>query len=95
MLVEISAPDELTGDIVSDLNGRRARIQGMDQAGGGMTIVRTNVPLAELLRYAADLRSLSQGRASYIMEFAHYEPVPQQIADQIIARAQEAQHEES
>lgn len=95
MLVEISAPDELTGDIVSDLNGRRARIQGMDQAGGGMTLVRTNVPLAELLRYAADLRSLSQGRASYIMEFAHYEPVPQPIADQIIARAQDAQHEES
>ncbi|MCD6350655.1 MAG: elongation factor G, partial [Armatimonadetes bacterium] len=95
MLVEISAPDELTGDIVSDLNGRRARIQGMDQAGGGMTIVKAYVPLAEMLRYAADLRSLSQGRASYVMEFAHYEPVPQQIADQIIARAQESEEEES
>jgi elongation factor G len=95
MRVEISTPDELTGDIVSDLNGRRARIQGMDQAGGGMTIIRGHVPLAELLRYAADLRSLSQGRASYVMEFSHYEPVPHHIAEQIIARARAAQAEES
>lgn len=94
MEVEISAPDDLTGDIVSDLNGRRARILGMDQAGGGMTVIRAHVPLAEMLRYAADLRSLSQGRASYVMQFAHYEQVPQQLAEQIIARAK-AEEEES
>lgn len=95
MQVEISAPDELTGDIVSDLNGRRARIQGMDQAGAGIAVVRALVPLAELQRYAADLRSLSQGRASYVSVFSHYEPVPQQIAEQIIARAQAEQQEEA
>ncbi len=94
MQVEITAPEELTGDIVSDLNGRRARIQGMEPAGGGMTVIRAQVPLAEMLRYAADLRSLSQGRASYVMEFSHYEPVPQQLAEQIIARAKAEQEQE-
>lgn len=87
MKVEITAPESLTGDMVSDLNGRRARIQGMEQIGGGMTLVRALVPLAEMLRYSADLRSMTQGRASYTMEFSHYEPVPQQLAEQIIARA--------
>ncbi len=94
MAVEVTAPEELTGDIVSDLNSRRARIQGMEPVGGGMTVIRAQVPLAEMLRYAADLRSLTQGRASYVMEFSHYEPVPQQIAEQIIARAQAEQEEE-
>jgi elongation factor G len=95
MNVEITAPEDLVGDLVSDLNSRRARILGMEPAGGGMTILRASVPLVEMLRYSADLRSMSQGRANYVMEFDRYDPVPQQLTEQIVARHKAAQAEDA
>jgi len=86
-LVEVTTPESLTGDIMSDLNAKRGQIQGMDSLGGGLQVVRARVPLAELSTYASDLRSISQGRASYTMEFAHYQEVPFELAERIIAEA--------
>jgi elongation factor G len=75
MTVEVVVPGEFLGEIIGDLRGRGARIQDMDhRAGAG--VVRAFVPLARLFGYATDLRSKSQGRASYTMLFAHYEEVP-------------------
>jgi elongation factor G len=92
MNVAITVSGEIMGDIMSDMSGRRGAIQGSEQIGGGLQVVRASVPLAEMARYAADLRSLSQGAASYTMEFSHYEQVPAHLAEGIIAeyKAREA-----
>jgi len=82
----ITVPEEFTGDVMSDLNTKRARVQGMDQR-GGKSIIQALAPLAELLRYATDLRSLTQGRGVFTMEFSHYEEVPAHLAQQIIEQA--------
>jgi elongation factor G len=87
MNVEIDVPDEFLGDIISDLNSRRGNIVHMEVASGGVQIVQAKVPLAEMFGYATTLRSMSQGRASYTMEPSHYEEVPKQLADQLIAKA--------
>ncbi len=92
--VEVTTPDDIMGDVISDLNGRRGQIQGMDAIGAGMQRVRALVPIAEMNTYAADLRSLSQGRASYTMELAHYQAVPPHLQERIIA-AEAAQDKES
>ena len=73
------------GDIIGDLNSRRGRIEGMDDLGGGK-IVKAYVPLAEMFGYATDLRSKTQGRGNYSMEVDHYEDVPKNIAEAIIAK---------
>ncbi len=86
MNVEITTPDNYSGDIMGNLNGRRGRIQGMD-AKGGSTVVKAQVPLAEMLTYASDLTSMTQGRGTYAMEYSHYDIVPQPIADKIVAAA--------
>ncbi|MCL4794585.1 MAG: elongation factor G [Bryobacteraceae bacterium] len=86
MKVEVVAPVEYAGDLMSDLNTRRGRIQGMDTK-GGTQIVRAQVPMAEMLTYQNDLTSITQGRASFSMEFSHYDFVPQQQAEKIIAAA--------
>jgi elongation factor G len=86
MLVEVTTSEEFYGDIIGDLNRRRGTILGMDNR-GSMVIVRGHVPLAEMFGYVNDLRSMTSGRANYSMEFAHYEPVPRNIADTIIAKA--------
>jgi len=83
MLVRVRVPDEFAGDIVSDLNARRARIHGITPEGGGVTIVEAEVPLAEMQRYAADLRSLTQGRGAFEMQFDHYGEVPSHIAQRV------------
>jgi elongation factor G len=92
MNVAITVAGDIMGDIMSDMSSRRGQIQGSEQIGGGLQVVRAIVPLAEMARYAADLRSLSQGAASYTMEFSHYEHVPAHLADGIIAehKAREA-----
>ena len=87
MDVEITVPGEFTGDIMGDLNTRRARVQGMNPLGGS-TAVEAQVPQAEMLRYATELRSLTQGRGTYTMSFSHYEEVPAHTAQQIIAQRQ-------
>jgi elongation factor G len=86
MAVEITVPDEFAGSIMGDLNGRRGRIQGMDNK-GGKTIVKAQVPMAEMLTYGADLTSMTQGRGSFNMEMSHYDIVPQALQEKIIAQA--------
>ena len=84
MNVEITVPENYSGDIMGNLNGRRGRIQGMEPKGGS-TVVKAQVPLAEMLTYASDLTSMTQGRGTYAMEMSHYDVVPQLIADKIVA----------
>ena len=87
MRVEVVVPEEYMGDVISDLNGRRGRIEGMELRAGSQVITAV-VPLAEMFGYATDLRSRTQGRASYSMHFLRYGVVPQPIAEGIIARMQ-------
>jgi len=89
MNVEVQAPVEYAGDLMGDMNGRRGRIQGMDTK-GNTQIIRAQAPMAEMLNYQNDLISMTQGRASYSMEFSHYDFVPSQQADKIIAAAKAA-----
>ncbi len=86
MKVEVVTPEDYMGDVVGDLNRRRGMIEGMDENPSGK-IVRAEVPLAEMFGYSTDLRSASQGRASYTMEFSKYAQVPENIADGIIKKA--------
>lgn len=83
MSVQITIPDNFTGDVMSDLNGKRAKVLGMTP-GDGINVIDAQVPQAEMLKYAIDLRSITQGRGSYTMEFSHYEEVPQHIAQKVI-----------
>ncbi len=86
MDVEVVTPEDYMGDVVGDLNRRRGRIQSMDQRGNAR-VVRAEVPLSEMFGYATDLRSSTQGRAAYTMQFKHYEQVPSNIANEIAAKA--------
>jgi len=86
MQVEITVPDEFAGSIMGDLNSRRGRIQGMDNKAGN-TIVKAEVPMAEMLTYGADLTSMTQGRGSFNMEMHHYDVVPGQLQEKIIEKA--------
>jgi len=86
MGVEITVPDEFAGTIMGDLNSRRGRIQGMDNKGGN-TVVKAEVPMAEMLTYGADLTSMTQGRGSFNMEMHHYDVVPAQLQEKIIDKA--------
>jgi len=86
MKVEVSTPEEFMGDVIGDLSSKRAQVSGTEKR-GMMTIINASAPLAELSGYATKLRSLTQGRASYYMEPSHYEEVPRNIADQIVAKA--------
>lgn len=86
MNVQITIPDSFTGDVMSDLNGKRARVLGMTP-GEGINVIDAQIPLAEMLKYAIDLRSITQGRGSHTMEFSHYEEVPQHIAQRIISQS--------
>ena len=86
MRLSVTVPDAYTGDVMSDLNVKRGRILGMNPQ-GRVTIIDAEVPQSELLRYAQDLRSLSQGRGSYSMEYDHYEPVPTNLEQKVIEEA--------
>jgi len=86
MSVKITVPDTFTGDVMGGLNGKRARIMGMNPQ-DGINIIEAHAPLAEMLRYSIDLRSMTQGRGSYTMQFSHYEEVPAHQAQKIIAEA--------
>ncbi|NOY12700.1 MAG: elongation factor G [Deltaproteobacteria bacterium] len=85
MAVEVVVPEEYMGDVIGDLNSRRGRIMGME-ARGGAQVVNAHVPLSSMFGYATDLRSSTQGRATYTMVFDHYEQVPKAIGDEIIAK---------
>jgi elongation factor G len=84
MQVEVEMPEDFLGNVMGDLSARRGTVQGMDEIpGGGGKIVRATVPLAEMFGYATTLRSLTQGRATYTMEFEHYAAVPREIREQV------------
>ena len=85
MDVEVSVPEDFMGDVIGDLNSRRGRIQSMEDR-GNLKIVKAEVPLSEMFGYSTDLRSATQGRATYTMQFAHYERVPNSIAEEIVAK---------
>lgn len=86
MRVEIEAPDEFAGALMADLNGRRGRVQGMESSGLG-SAVRAEVPMAEMLSYGSTLTSITQGRGSFRMDMDHYDVVPQQLSEKILAAA--------
>ena len=87
MSVEVVVPEEYVGDIIGDINSRRGHIQGMESRPGAQ-IVKATVPLAEMFGYATVIRSMSQGRATYTMQFSHYDEVPKGIAEEIITKVQ-------
>jgi elongation factor G len=86
MRVEVTLPEEFLGDVIGDLNSRRGHVEGMDTR-GSTRVIRAFVPLAEMFGYATDLRSMTQGRASYSMELSHYAEVPGNIAQELVARS--------
>jgi elongation factor G len=93
MLVTLSVPEDAVGDVIGDLNSRRGRPQGMEPGAAHMTEVKAEVPMAEMLTYAPDLRSLTGGQGDYTMEFVRYEEVPGHLASKVVAAA--AQQEEA
>jgi elongation factor G len=90
MNVKITVPESMMGDVMGDLNTRRGRVQGMD-SDAGKSVVNAQVPLAEMLRYGNDLRSMTGGRGIYTMEFAHYEQVPPHLMDSVISQSKKAE----
>jgi elongation factor G len=92
MSVEITIPDDFAGSIMGDLNSRRGRIQGMDNKGGN-TVVKAEVPMAEMLTYGVDLTSMTQGRGSFNMEMHHYDAVPAALQEKIVEKAKAARGE--
>jgi elongation factor G len=85
MAVEVVTPEDYMGDVIGDLSSRRGRVEGMEQRGTSH-VVRSQVPLAEMFGYATDLRSRTQGRATYTMQFDSYQQVPESIAEEIVMR---------
>jgi len=90
MNLQVVVPEANTGDVISDLNGKRAKVLGMTPE-GTRTVIEAQAPLAEVQHYAADLRSMTQGRGNYSMQFSHYEEVPAHVAQRIIEEAQKEQ----
>ena len=90
MNVEITVPEAFMGDVMGDMNKKRGRILGMEPH-AGMQVIRVQVPMAEMFKYAIDLRSMTQGRGSFTSEFSHYEEVPAQIAEHVIAESKKTE----
>jgi elongation factor G len=86
MAVEVETPEDYMGDVMGNLSSRRGQIQGMDDRGNAK-VIRALVPLSEMFGYATDLRSSTQGRASYTMQFSSYEQVPKSVAEEIVSKS--------
>ena len=89
MKLTVTVPDNFSGEIMGDVNSKRGRIMGMVPE-NGETVIEAEVPQGELLRYATDLRALTQGRGSYVVEFSHYEGVPQNITQRVVEESKKA-----
>ena len=87
MHVKITVPDTYTGDVIGDLNTKRGRVLGMEPQ-NGKTVIEAEVPQAEIVRYAVDLRSITQGRGTYATEFAHYDELPAHLTQKIVEKLQ-------
>ena len=85
MAVEVETPEDYAGTVMGDLSSRRGMVQGMDDMVGGGKVIKAEVPLAEMFGYSTSLRSATQGRATYTMEFKHYAEAPKNVADAIIS----------
>jgi elongation factor G len=85
MSVEVVTPEDYMGDVIGDLNSRRGRVGGMEQRGNSQ-VIRSQVPLSEMFGYATDLRSRTQGRATYTMQFHSYQQTPSSVQEEIVAR---------
>lgn len=92
--LRVFAEEEYLGDVLSDLSSRRGRVMGQEQLGGGIVEIDAQVPMAEMLRYAIDLKSITSGTASFEMEFDHYEPISGKLAEQVISASKAAESEE-
>jgi elongation factor G len=86
MKVEVVTPEQFLGTVMGDLTSRRGHVEGLEQR-GNTQVIRAKVPLSSMFGYATDLRSMTEGRAAYSMEFSHYQPVPKEIGAGIMARA--------
>jgi elongation factor G len=86
MQVEVVSPEEFMGDVIGNLNAKRGHIEGIDERASSR-VIRAYVPLAEMFGYATELRSMTQGRATYSMEFARYAEVPTNLANELIAKS--------
>ena len=86
MAVEVETPEQYMGDVMGNLSSRRGHIQGMGDVSGSK-VIKASVPLSEMFGYATDLRSATQGRAVYTMQFECYEPVPKSVAEEIISKS--------
>jgi elongation factor G len=84
MAVEVETPEDYAGTVMGDLSSRRGMVQGMDDMVGGGKVIKAEVPLSEMFGYSTSLRSATQGRATYTMEFKHYSEAPKNVADAII-----------
>ena len=87
MKVEVTTPKDYLGAINGDLNSRRGQIQSQEEAPGGAVVIKADVPLSEMFGYATDMRSATQGRATYTMEFSRYEKAPKSVEEEIVAKA--------
>ena len=83
--MEITVPEDKVGSITGDLSGKRGRIMGQDFVGGGMAVVKAQAPLAEVMQYQSQLKSVTGGQGSFVMELSHYDPVPPHVQQQIVA----------
>jgi len=83
MAVEVVAPEDYVGDVIGNLNARRGQIEGMEPRPGGAAAVTARVPLGEMFGYASDLRSMTQGRGTFSMQFDRYQPVPSKVAAEL------------
>jgi len=93
MNLEIVVPEQYMGDVISDMNTKRGRIQGMEPNGSGKTTIRAQAPQAEIQNYAIDLRSIARGRGKFRTEYSHYEEVPAHIAQGVIDKAKKEREE--
>ena len=89
MAVEVVVPEDYMGDVIGNLNSRRGRIENMEERSGSK-VITSKVPLAEMLAYSTTLRSMTQGRGTYTMQFSHYEEAPRNVAEEIIAKVKGA-----
>ena len=87
MLTEVTTPEEYTGDVIGDLTARRGTVSGMEPR-AGVQVVKAEVPLAQMFGYATDLRSRTQGRATFSMKFERYSAVPSHVAEAVLAKVQ-------
>ncbi len=85
MNIEIVTPEEFLGDVIGDINSRRGKVQNIEKRGNAQ-VIRAKAPLSEMFGYATDLRSITQGRATYTMQFSHYDEVPKGVSEEIVAK---------